>query len=493
MKHLAMSCCVLSVFAAIPTSVGAQSLRDAIDQALRTSPQIASAEASLEAALEQRNGTSSQARMRVQAEAATGLRRDVTQAENRFFPPTTTTLNRQRTTAGITVSQQFYSGGRLREALSVSAKRIEIAQLRVASAQLTTARNAAAVYSDLARALSVSETLAESQAALSDDKAGADARFRAGEVSLTDVAQSDARYASLQSQSARAVGDLQGARAVFERFVGTAPLNIERDLPRPAPPPTLLAYLDEVGQNNLELGIARLEVELARSEVQSAATQRNPRASVDATFERRWGDLFRESQTSVGQVTARVVVPLWDGGATSSAVREAIARGNVARFDLADLEREVRAAATRQWADYQASTQVVSALRAQVNAAELARRGASAELRFGLRSTIEALNQELELRQAKTSLAAALRDEYIDFIDLMTLMGRNPLGFPAQSIDPIRRSAVPLKAVPRPRVFEQPLVTVLEVLETNDAGVSRTTRALNTLIEPDQRQGPTEY
>jgi Outer membrane efflux protein len=150
----------------------------------------------------------------------------------------------------------------------------------------------------------------------------------------------------------------------------------------------------------------------------------------------------------------------------------------------------VRLRASRLWSDLVSARAQVQASQIQVSAAELARRGAVAEQNFGLRSTIEALNQELELRQARIAAAAAKRDLYVAMIDIMALLGRSIDGAPASSLDPARRTALPPPAPPRPGLIERPLITVQEFFEAKDKPLSRAMLDLNQALEPRQKQGP---
>jgi outer membrane protein len=485
--------CMLGSFGiaiASPMPIRAQSLAQAVTMAVDNSARLSRADAGLALAYEERTGTAAQGRMRVQVDGSVTRRREET--EQRNFAGTTVAngLYVPRNTLGVTVSQPIYTGGRLREALGAAEARIESAQFRTAAAEIQAGRNAAASYAEVIRAQIVADVSSSSVTSLLEDVRGAKARYEAGEVSVTDIAQSEARLAAAQSQLARANGDLESARAIFTRFVGQSPRNLDTNFPYVALPATMVAFLDVVSTENLDILASRTDYEAANSATRLAATQRNPRVTLEASYEQRWNEAFVGSNSSVGQVGARVTVPLWDGGQTSSNVRQAAARATSARYQLQDLQEETRANAIRAWADYAASQMVVQAGERQVEAAELARRGAQAELRFGLRSTIEALNQEQELRAARVALATARRDAYVDLIDLLSLMGRNPLGQPARAFDPARRSAVPAPRTPPPLAIEAPLVTVLEFLEAVDKPVSEAFYQINQAIEPARMMGP---
>jgi outer membrane protein len=482
--------CLSTALVAVPLWAQAQTLAEAIAMGIERNAGVSRANSAVDLAYEERNGTAAQSRMRVQVDGQAGRRQEAFQSQSFFGGVSQNRDVRDQQSVGLTISQPIYTGGRVREALNRATSLIASAEVRAAGTEIQASRNAAAAYAELLRAQTITSITTASLALSSENVRAARARKRAGEVSLTDVAQSEARLASAEALVAQASGDELGARATFERFVGMAATNLDPNLPMPALPATMMDYLDAVSVDNLSITAAREDYNASLASVRVASVQRNPRVSLDARYQQSWGENFPNQKSQAAEVNAVLTMPLWDGGQTSSNVRQAIARSNSARYALRDIQDDVRATAMRTWADYMSSLQIVKAAERQVEAAQLARRGAQAELRFGLRSTIEALNQEQELRSAQVSLANARRDSYIHLIDLMSLMGRNPLGQRARSLDPVRRSAVPPPRIPRALPVERPLTTVLEFLEGRDKAVSQAMYSLNTALQPRLPMGP---
>lgn len=468
----------------------AQTLAEALQMGLSVSDRVEADKSSVDAAREQRNQVASQKRMRVQAELAWGDRRDTAESLDFLGRVNERTVTTPRNTVALFISQPIYTGGRLREGLRASDLRILAAEARVASSELTVMRNIATIYVDLVRARDSAKIIADSLTAVAEDVRGARARNIAGEVSITDVAQSEARQASIVAQSARAFAEVASATASFERLVGVTPDQLEADLVAPDLPKTLAEFEEAALAGNLEINQARITQAQSEAAARAAGTQRNPTISLDSSYTQRRNEAFSGSRATNASIEARLVVPLWDGGNASARVRELLASANASRLQVRDLERDVRLRANRLWADLVSARAQVTAIETQVAAAELARRGAVAEQIFGLRSTIEALNQELELRQARIAAATAKRDLYVAMIDIMALTGRAVDDSRPNSIDPRKKSALPPPGPPKPSLLEKPLITVQEFLEENDAIISRTMFELNKSLEPRQKQGP---
>lgn len=489
-RYILAACVAFLGSLGLREDASAQTLAEAFRLGLTASDRLQADQSSVVAAQEQRNQVAAQRRTRVQGELGLGTRRDTNEFLDFRGRVNERTVNTPRNTAAIFVSQPIYSGGRLREGMRSSDLRILAAETRLAATEITLLRTIGAVYFDVVRARTTAAIIADSLGAVAEDVRGARARYAAGEVSVTDVAQSEARQASVQAQYVRATADLTTASATFERFVGRPPGELDGELTVPDLPPSLEDFIQASFDTNLELLQSRLTLSQAEAAARAASAQRNPTVSLDTSYTSRWNETFSGSRASNTSVEARVVVPLWDGGATSARVRELLATANVNRLQVRDLESDVRLRATRLWSDLISARAQLQAAQIQVSAAELARRGAVAEQNFGLRSTIEALNQELELRQARIAQANAKRDLNIAIIDIKALLGQAADGTVPESNDPSRRSALPPPQAPRPGALERPLIWVQEFLEDNDKPLSRAMRDLNKALEPRQQQGP---
>ena len=106
-------------------------------------------------------------------------------------------------------------------------------------------------------------------------------------------------------------------------------------------------------------------------------------------------------------------MPLFTGGQTLSRVRAAVERNNADRLGVEAARRSVRQTITQSWSALQAAQSNIEATDQQVRAARIAAEGVLQEQRVGLRTTIDVLNAEQELRAAELSQISARRDEYV--------------------------------------------------------------------------------
>ena len=126
----------------------------------------------------------------------------------------------------------------------------------------------------------------------------------------------------------------------------------------------------------------------------------------------------------VGNILGSVTIPIYDGGASFANIRSA--KEQVTQQELStDSQRDkVRQAVVAAWGANQNSAGVLRAARAQVQAAEVALAGVREEAKVGQRTTLDVLNQQQQLLQARTNLINAQHDEVVNSYTLLSAIGR---------------------------------------------------------------------
>jgi outer membrane protein len=330
--------------------------------------------------------------------------------------------------ATLTFAQPLWTGGRT--AAAVSAANSDILQgrenLRRIEAQVLS--NTVQAYADVRRDQESLRIQQENVGVLQRQLEESQARFDVGEITRTDVAQSQARLAASQAQLQNAQAQLAISRANYAAVVGHNPGDLQEE--------PSLAYLlpnnvDDaftVAEQNSPLLLAQQYAEQAsRARVAGARAERMPNVSLQSTL--RYGNapvepfdrgLFdREFQAAVG-----VTVPLFSGGLTSSRIRQAIERNNADRITVETQRRAVLQTVTQFWNQLIAARANIGSTAEQVRAATIAAEGVRQEQQVGLRTTLDVLNAEQELRSAQLSQVNARRDEYVAASTVLAAMGR---------------------------------------------------------------------
>jgi outer membrane protein len=120
----------------------------------------------------------------------------------------------------------------------------------------------------------------------------------------------------------------------------------------------------------------------------------------------------------------QVTVPLFNGGLTSSRIRQAVQRNNADRINIESVRRQVLQGITQFWSQMLAARANIASSDEQVRAAQIAAEGTHEEQKVGLRTTIDVLNAEQELRQAQLNAIVSRHDEYLAAANILAQMGR---------------------------------------------------------------------
>lgn len=416
------------VFAAAAAPAAAETLADAVAMAYATNPTL-QAQRATQRALDE---TYVQARagwrptLNLQAVATYDQLR-VPQAAATLFNPRGIRESNSGS-LGMTLSQPVWTGGRT--ASAVSAAQAAVLQGRENLRRLEGQVMASVIqaYEDVRRDQASLAVRQEDMVVLQKQLDESRARFDVGEVTRTDVAQSEARLAASQAQLQSAQAQLAISRANYAALVGQNPGQL-------APEPSL-AYLlpgnvddafSVAEKYNPQLRAQQFAEEASRARVAAARAERMPRLDLQATgrfingpvdpFER---DRYSRDVTVSGVLT----VPLMNGGLTSSRIRQSIETNNADRITVETQRRAVLQQITQTWNQLIAARGNIGSNAQQVKAAEIAAEGTHEEQQVGLRTTIDVLNADVELRAAQLALIAAQHDEYVAAANLLLNMGR---------------------------------------------------------------------
>ncbi|HKR88906.1 MAG TPA: TolC family outer membrane protein, partial [Phenylobacterium sp.] len=327
----------------------------------------------------------------------------------------------------LSFNQPIWTGGRT--AASVTAANADVLQgrenLRRLEAQLMQAVIQA--YADVLRdqqAVVIHEANVKVLGAQLDESR---ARFDVGEVTRTDVALSQTRLAGAQASLQSSQAQLAISRASYAALVGHNPGELE--------PVPSLAYLmpgnvDDAftiaEQNSPVLRGQQFAEQASRARVAAARAERMPDVAFQSTmsFNGQLDPWIRSQYDTETSAALTVTVPLFTGGLTSSRIRAAIERNNADKITIETQRRSVLQTITQGWNQLIAARANVASTDQQVRAANIAAEGTHEEEQVGLRSTLDVLNAEQELRAAQLSQTSAVHDEYVATANVLAAMGR---------------------------------------------------------------------
>jgi outer membrane protein len=250
-------------------------------------------------------------------------------------------------------------------------------------------------------------------------------RFDVGEVTRTDVAQSEAQLAQTQSSLSTAIAQLATDRSQYAAIIGQNPTRLE-----PAPafkvfPENLEQAFDTVEQNNPLIRRDDYLDQGAQAAVAEVKAQTRPTLFAQSQYSYNqpldpWMPNAFTRQVNVGVI---LQAPIFTGGQLTSQIRQAIEQETVSRTQVEFTRRQQQQTLSQNWNTMLGLRASAAANEEQVRAATIAFEGTQAEQQVGLRTTLEVLNAEEVLRSAQLQLIVAQRDQYIAEAGVLQTMG----------------------------------------------------------------------
>ena len=414
------SVAVIAVIAGMGAPAWAETLKDALALAYQTNPSLLAQRASQrsldESIVQARSGLRPQLDVRVSA----SYTRDYSGAP--FSNPDSDTG-----AASVNLSQTVWSGGRIGHGISAAEANILSGRENLRDVEQTVLASVIRAYADVIRDGEILAIRQSNLSVLQRQLEEASARFEVGEITRTDVAQSESRLAQSEADLANARAQLSVSRAAYAAVVGQAPGELAPMPALPGVPADFDNALDVALSDNPSILSAAYTQRAAEAQVAAAKAEYMPSASLTASYGGGTSDLGQlgdiGDQTRF-QAGASLSVPLFTGGLNRSRIAQAVERANVAQINLEGERRNILQAVSSAFAQSISSRATLQAGEEAVRAATVAAEGVRQEAQVGLRTTLDVLNQELELRNAQINLASARRNEYVAQASLLAAMGR---------------------------------------------------------------------
>lgn len=322
----------------------------------------------------------------------------------------------------IEIVQPLYQGGRVK-ALKAQAKAGILAQresLRATENQLFL--SAANAYINVQLAEEAAIIRRNNVRVLDRQLLAANERFNVGQGTRTDIAQSESRLAGAEAGLAQADAELQSARAVYRRFVGRMPVDLQ-STPSFAVPNTLEDALRRARENSPQLIAAYFGEQAGKAAIDVAKAAGRPTLSLSGSVGAQRGELFGFEDAETASLTAQINIPIFSGGLNSSRVRQAKHAKTRLAFESRDAELSVDQTVAQAWAQRQSAEATLKASRKQVRSAEIAFEGVTLEQELGNRTQLDVLDAEQELLEAKLSVINSERNLNAATFQLLATIG----------------------------------------------------------------------
>ena len=335
--------------------------------------------------------------------------------------------------ATANLSLPVYTGGAVKNSVRAAKTRVEADRATLRAVEGDVFTQAVAAYMNVIRDRSIVELNQNNVKVLETNLEATQDRFQIGDLTKTDVAQSEARLQLGRAQLATAQGNATASEATYRQVIGNQPGQLAPPPPLPPLPTTPEEAVQISLANNPDLVAVSREAVAAGYDVRVAEAGRLPTLSgvLSSTYIDSLGhsdsDIFgspipnRGSQATVG---VQANVPIFQGGLPAARTRRAQALEGQALQQVVGTERAVVQATRAAFATYDAAQKAIQAQTVAVQANELALEGNRAEQSVGTRTVLDVLNAEQELLNSQVALVSAKRDAYVAGFQLLNAMGQ---------------------------------------------------------------------
>jgi outer membrane protein len=397
----------------------AQSLREALRKTQRTHPTIRAGKFSTQAARESVN------------QARAGWKPQVRFSASKALDWSNTNISPYRLSGAesfsIQLTKPLYDGGRNRQEIKQAQANVGASRQQSLAAEQNTLFNAVQAYMNVLRDRKILAQRRSNVDVLTEQARATKKRFDVGEVTKTDVAQSNARVSGARAAVAGAQAQLASSEASFEELIGMQPQSLT--WPQSANVPNSLASaLATAHKLNPSILAAAFVEDAARHNKRALQSDSDWQVDLNANASLSLTGQVQPTRDLILQETAHVDITaskqLYDGGLNRSRVRQAGQVASQRRIEKIGAVRNVREGVKVAWGNYVATAQAITGAQAQVNATQQALDGVRTEYAVGSRSTIDVLNTQQELITAQIALINAQRDRVVASYQLLAAMGR---------------------------------------------------------------------
>jgi outer membrane protein len=332
------------------------------------------------------------------------------------------------------LSYPLFNGGAVRNSVNAAKTRVEADRANLRAVEGDIFSQATAAYMNVIRDRSIVELNQNNVKVLETNLEATQDRFQIGDLTRTDVAQSEARLQLGRAQLATAQGQQTSSEATYRQVIGNQPGVLQPPPPLPPLPTTPDEAVRIALANNPDLVSITRQAVAAGYDVRVAEAGRLPTLSgvVSSTYVDTLGrsqtDIFtgesipnRGNQTTVG---VQANVPIFQGGLPGARTRRAQALEGQTLQQVVGTERAVVQATRSAFATYDAALKAIQAQTVAVQSNELALEGTRAEQSVGTRTVLDVLNAEQELLNSQVALVSAKRDAYVAGFQLLNAMGQ---------------------------------------------------------------------
>lgn len=400
---------VLLLALAGPTPALADTIEAALVRAYQNNPQLNAQRAQVRSTDENVPQALSGYRPKVNLSLSSGYQyQDIQQTQKGL--PIHSDPPLQPNAASLTINQTLYNGNQTANRTRAAESQVSGSREALRVLEQTVLLQAATTYMDYLRDSATLEVQRSNVRVLEQTLKQTRDRFNVGEVTRTDVAQSEAQLAAGKTQALTAESNLTTTRANFRRIIGNEPANLAPGSPVDRFLPGTIASAVNLGlveNPNVTAAMFGIDVNYLQVKINEGALL--PTVTVQAGITQSYQQTLTVFRTTTGSAIATASVPIFQGGAEYALIRQSKENLAQQRLNLETTRDQTRANIVQAWGQLEAGKAQVQSAQAQVTASEIALNGVREEAKAGQRTTLDVLNAQQALVNARCARDRAAR------------------------------------------------------------------------------------
>jgi outer membrane protein len=432
LRRAALMACSAMVMATVvipSVTARADTLSGALANAYQNNPQLNSQRAVVRQTDEQVPQALSGYRPTISATATAGPEITNTLARSSGLLGTTysnSSVGSSPSNVGVTINQTLYNGGQTGNRVRQAESNTSAAREALRVAEQTILLTAATAYMDLLRDGALLDLQRRNVEVLQEQLRQTRDRLNVGEVTITDVAQTQAQLAAGRATVLSAEAQYARSRANYRQAIGVEAGDLKPGSPVDRLTPKRLGEAIEIARaRHPSVGAAQFGIDAAVLQVKINEGSLYPQARVQAGANKGWD--VNVSQGVLQQFNAfvqgQITIPLYQGGSEYSAIRQAKELAGQKRMDLDAARDQAQANVVTAWGQLEAAKAQILATEAQVASSEIALNGVREQARVGQRTTYDILVAQQNLVNARVALVTAQHDRVVASYTLLGAVG----------------------------------------------------------------------
>jgi len=326
---------------------------------------------------------------------------------------------------GATISQTLFNGQQTANRTRAAESQVSGSREALRVLEQSVLLSAATVYMDYLRDSAIVEVQHSNTRVLEQTLKQTRDRFNVGEVTRTDVAQSEAQLAAGRTQQLTAESNLNTTRSNFRRIIGNEPEQLAAGSPVDRYlPGTLISAIDLGLTQNPNVTAAMYGIDVNYLQVRINEGALLPTVTLQAAVQQSYEQSLTIYRSFGASAVAQLSVPVYQGGAEYSLIRQSKENLAQQRLNLEQVRDQARASVVQAWGQLLAGRAQVSSAQAQVAASEIALNGVREEAKAGQRTTLDVLNAQQALVNARVALVTAQHDRVVASYAVLSAVGR---------------------------------------------------------------------